>query len=285
MHSTTKYILTNIGLAECFNNWNYKQVISPFTRIYLPTAGQAKVHLANGVIDVVPGYIYIIPAYCLHHCECNGLFTHYYIHLYEELRGNLGVIDSYDFKNKIEASSLDKFLIYHLYKSNSHKGLKNYNPRIYDNYSTLSCDISQSTREASYIQMENDGALKILISHFIKHASRKNKGLDNRVEKALLHIRENLSEAIKVSELAEISCLSVEHFTRKFSSQMGQSPIEYLQGKRIQQAQLMLQTDKTRIKDIAYSIGFKDVSYFNRVFKKFTGVTPNEYRDNIDYDK
>ena len=55
-------------------------------------------------------------------------------------------------------------------------------------------------------------------------------------------------------------------------------PIKYINQKKMEQAQLyFLITDK-RIKDIAFSVGYNNVSYFNRIFKKYTGVSPLAYR-------
>ena len=56
------------------------------------------------------------------------------------------------------------------------------------------------------------------------------------------------------------------------------TPLLYINKKRIEKAQLRLVTETTPIKEIAYQLGFEDQTYFNRIFKKSTGMTPTNYR-------
>ncbi|MFR9504115.1 MAG: AraC family transcriptional regulator [Rikenellaceae bacterium] len=281
MERAIKFILINIGFAEHHADWNYKEVVSPFTRIYLPIAGRAKVHLPSGSYDVEAGYLYIIPAYCMHHYECDGDFSLYYIHLYEEEDNHLSIGENYNFEHKIPATQIDNILVKHLLECNPNKSLRSYNPKLYNNHSTFIGDISVTTHEAPHMQMETESILKILISHFVKYAKPKNDRLDDRIAKTLLYIRSNLANPIEVTELAKLSCVSVEYFTRKFTSQIGEPPIKYIQTKRIQRAQLLLMVKDMHIKDIAYAVGFNDASYFNRIFRKYVGCTPLEYRKQI----
>ncbi|MFI3281060.1 MAG: AraC family transcriptional regulator [Rikenellaceae bacterium] len=281
MESTIKFILINIGYAEHHADWNYQQVVSPFTRIYLPVAGRAKVHMPNGSYDVEPGYLYIIPAYCMHHYQCDSDFSLYYIHLYEEEDNHLTIGENYNFEHKIPATEIDNVVVKHLLACNPDKSLRSYNPQFYDNHTTFIGDISISTHDAPHLQMETESILRLLISHFVKYAKPKNEKLDDRIAKTLLYIRSNLANPIEVADLAKLSCVSVEYFTRKFTSQIGESPIKYIQTKRMQRAQLLLMVNTTHIKDVAYAVGFNDVSYFNRVFKKTVGCTPQEYRRQI----
>ena len=59
------------------------------------------------------------------------------------------------------------------------------------------------------------------------------------------------------------------------------STIQYINQKKVEKAQLLLITDNMTVKEIAYSLGFNDHSYFIRFFKKVTGLTPNQYRDEM----
>ena len=54
--------------------------------------------------------------------------------------------------------------------------------------------------------------------------------------------------------------------------------MKYINQKKIERAQLILATKDMSVKNVALFLGFEDFSYFNRVFKKATGVTPNDYR-------
>ncbi len=278
MERASHFNLINIGYAEHHADWNYKDVVSPFTRIYLPVAGRAKIHLPRGSYDVEVGYLYIIPAYCMHHYECDGEFALYYIHLYEQEGATLSIGENYDFEHKICATQLDAILVERLLECNPDKCLRSYNPQRYDNYATFIGNLSISTHDAIHIQMESESILQILISHFVQFATPKSEKLDDHISKSLLYIRSNLSQTIEVAQLARMNHISVEYFTRKFTSQIGESPIKYIQTKRIQRAQLLLLNDHLPIKDVAYAVGFNDPSYFNRVFRAITGSTPKVYR-------
>ena len=79
--------------------------------------------------------------------------------------------------------------------------------------------------------------------------------------------------------LAAISCLSKDHFIRLFKKEVGNTPLQYINQKKIEKAQLILITEDIPVKNIAYLLAYEDHSYFNRLFKKITGVTPQQYRE------
>ena len=71
------------------------------------------------------------------------------------------------------------------------------------------------------------------------------------------------------------------HLVHTFTKQIGLSPINYAINKRIQEAKNLLATTSYSIRDIASIVGFCNSSYFSQMFKKVTGVTPKNYRDEI----
>ena len=58
----------------------------------------------------------------------------------------------------------------------------------------------------------------------------------------------------------------------------GTSPLQYINKKKVERAQLLLCTTDMPVKEVAYRIGFNDQSYFIRMYRKVTGTTPQEYR-------
>ena len=275
----SQFLLLNIGYAEHYADWNYKQVVSPFTRIYMVDKGEAKIHLPNKTITLTPGSLYIVPAYCMHNYECNDYFALIYIHLYEEDVAHPSVGENYTFQNQIPLTDVDEMLVKHLLRINPNKYLRTYNPKHYDNFSVFMDNLTVSKNDTLANQIETGGILQILMSHFLKYAILKNDFLDGRIAKILLYIRTNLEKPIEVSELAKLACVTPEHLARLFTEEVGESPIRYIQKKKIQRAQLLLTIKNTPVKDAAYAVGFNDVSYFNRVFKKLIGCTPKEYKE------
>ena len=60
---------------------------------------------------------------------------------------------------------------------------------------------------------------------------------------------------------------------------MGMPPMQYVNSYRIEKAQTLLKNTDRSITDIALAVGFDDASYFARIFKKQTGMTPREYKN------
>lgn len=89
-------------------------------------------------------------------------------------------------------------------------------------------------------------------------------------------IRENVSENIKLQDLAEVANLSPFHLNRAFSAQIGLPPHEFQSQLRIEKAAKLLARKKP-LAEIAFETGFSDQSHFNRFFKRYVGVTPKKF--------
>ncbi len=92
------------------------------------------------------------------------------------------------------------------------------------------------------------------------------------------YVDKNYYKKISLSDFAERHNYSTAHLSRKFKTDIGVSFMEYLQRTRIEQCcRLLCDTDKN-INDIAESVGYTDIKYFNEVFKKHLNITPYKYR-------
>lgn len=78
--------------------------------------------------------------------------------------------------------------------------------------------------------------------------------------------------------LSEKSQLSVYHLSRTFKQQVGLTPLQYITHVRVDHAKQILKQTNTSIQQIAEESGFKNSTYFSRVFKVTTGLTPTHYR-------
>lgn len=81
-----------------------------------------------------------------------------------------------------------------------------------------------------------------------------------------------------IDEIAKRLQLSPEHLSRSFRSEWGMTPIHYLNRLRIQSAMNDLLGCADTIDDIAVKNGFSNGNYFSKVFRRYTGMTPGEYR-------
>ena len=109
-------------------------------------------------------------------------------------------------------------------------------------------------------------------------AERKNAKSTEQIKTVLNYIRKNYASRLTLADLADVLNLSSEHFCRLFHSITGKSPIDYLNYYRIECACELLSSSQKSITEVAYSCGFNDLSYFNRIFKRYKKVTPGHYQ-------
>lgn len=271
-------LVLNVGLAVHNADWNWKNVNSPFTRLYYVTEGSAQIELPDGIYTLSPKHMYFIPAFTIHTNICKSNFVHYYLHIYEYHYSDNDWLDHWKFPVEIEATDLDLALFKRLCEINPHMTLQKSDPTTYDNNPTLMQNLIKNRQRAFCDKVESRGIVFQLLSRFFKQGQSKIEMEDNRIAKTVLYFRKHLNEAIELEKLAEISCLSKDHFIRLFKKELGTTPLQYINQKKIEKAQLLLITEELAVKEIAFQLAFDDYSYFSRLFKKTTGVTPQEYR-------
>lgn len=282
IHSA-QLILLNIGHAIHYADWNYKNVKSPFTRIYLVKEGSARLHLpGDRKQDLKPNYLYMVPPFTLHSYECDSYFSLYYIHIYDNQKSSYFVLEDLMYPVEINSKPIDKLLVERLFAINPNCALNNYDPTKYDNTSYLINKINQQIHKQTHELLETRGIIYQLLSRFMAYSTDKYDIVDNRIFQVVKYIRKNINQDISIADLLDICCLSKDHFIRLFKKDMNATPTQYINEKKMERAQLMLLSSNKSIKDIAYELSFVNVYYFNRLFKKTTGLTPSEYRLNPD---
>ena len=112
-------------------------------------------------------------------------------------------------------------------------------------------------------------------------ATEKSIGSNHRIgqiKTVLEYIEANYGSGISLDSLADVAGMNPKYFCRVFHSLTHQSPMEYVNYYRIAQAAYQLDNMDKSITTIGSECGFAESSYFTKVFKKFKGVTPKEYR-------
>lgn len=118
-------------------------------------------------------------------------------------------------------------------------------------------------------------ALKMEWENSIKFKSPKLKEL---IQISVNFINNNYERDISLGDIARFVFLSPSYFTRAFKDEMGLSPINYLLKVRVERAKELLGETDTKISNIALSVGFSNQQRFNEIFKKYSGITPLQYR-------
>jgi transcriptional regulator GlxA family with amidase domain len=91
-------------------------------------------------------------------------------------------------------------------------------------------------------------------------------------------LQANHARGVTVEQIADQSGLTPTTFNRRFKQATGYSPIQYLQRVRVERARQLLEISNESIEQIAWEVGYEEVAAFRRVFKRFTTLSPGEYR-------
>ncbi|MDF2958913.1 MAG: signal transduction response regulator [Paenibacillus sp.] len=102
--------------------------------------------------------------------------------------------------------------------------------------------------------------------------------LNFNIDKAKRIIEEKFGEPITLQSVADELSIHPVWLSRLFKKETGQNFIDYLTEIRVEQAKLMLRNTSMKIYEIAMQIGYQEIQYFGKIFKKRTGITPKEYR-------
>ena len=271
-------LMLNVGHALHEADWNFKDIESPFTRIYYVTEGSATVSIGGRIHTLTPGNMYIIPAFTRHSDACEGRFRHYYVHIYEDVSSGGNMIDKYDFPFGIPGCALDLTLFQALCDHNSTMALKAPDPRIYDNKTSLIDCVRLNRERPLWDRLESTGIICQLLGRFVKEATPKYDAKDPRVREAIRLIGAP-GDPRSVAGLARSVHMTADHFIRLFKREMGCTPAQFAIERKMTLAMLMLASEPMMVKEVAYTLGYDNLSYFTRLFRRHTGYTPNAYRE------
>ena len=99
-----------------------------------------------------------------------------------------------------------------------------------------------------------------------------------RLRPVITFISEHYCEKIYVEKLSDMINVSPDYFTKMFKSSIGKTPIEYINGLRINRAMELLYSTKKSMSEIADEIGFCNPNYFHKIFKQYINQSPLAYR-------
>ena len=101
----------------------------------------------------------------------------------------------------------------------------------------------------------------------------------SKIQMAIGYIQEHFAENLTVNVLAEHYAMSPNYFSSMFKKEMSRSAVNYITELRINQARELLCHSELSVVDISKKVGYEDSQYFFRVFKKYLGMTPLQYRE------
>jgi two-component system, response regulator YesN len=116
-----------------------------------------------------------------------------------------------------------------------------------------------------------------------KSHSNEDSGVNQKylVSKALEYLKQNYSRDLTLKTVADEIYVSTWYLSKLLKKETGDNFINILNDIRVEKAKNLLKDPKYKIYEIAGEVGFTDVPYFTKIFKKVTGSTPMEYKNNI----
>ena len=126
----------------------------------------------------------------------------------------------------------------------------------------------------------DEAGLRTYLKNICDDVIRYEAGSD-RIDAVIQYVEENFCEDISVSVLSQKFDLSPNYISSLFKKKLGVNFIDHLTTLRLTKAKAMLKSGNLSAKEIAESVGYYSQSYFNKIFLKYEGCTPGEYRKKV----
>jgi len=279
------FSLLNTDHVKLGSNWNYKNVISPYHRIYYIDEGEGEISDVEKNLKLEAGYLYIIPSFTLCNLTCASYLSQYFVQFFEESSDGISMFANNRSIVKIKAKEIDFINFRRLIEINPGRGLtRSFNPKVYEKnvYYKEYQELNNYQNMADFL--ETQGLLLQLVSRFALaeiFEQKEVKHIPVKILECISFILMNLNLPLSVTFLADRANLNAEYFSRLFQEYTGTRPLAYIHEKRIERAQYLILTSQVTYSDIAEQTGFTSSSHFSRTFKQITGISPRLYKQQI----
>jgi AraC-like DNA-binding protein len=261
--------------------WNFRNVVSPFSRLWLILDGQAVVSHQGRKIVLKPGKLHLVPPFMVHDCSCSRRMDHYHLHFVSRLPTGIDLLSLLDCELQIQARPGTLKYFRRLEAIYPDRKLPCYDParEEYRRFPALKERAGQAVSAVDWFEAK--GILTLLLAPFLKSA-RGHEGTHARATRLFLavqeYIHEHMCNAIVLGDLAKVAGLHPTYFSDRFLQLVGVRPLEYLMQRRIERAQYLLLASSASVKQVANEVGIFDAGYFTRVFTRNCGKSPSAYR-------
>jgi|GEM_PF-431494 len=245
-----------------------------FEMIYM-IRGSSDWWVGNSVYELTPGDVYVTrPGE--HHGLVNAMMTpseYYWMQVQFRNNGslpNMSTKDALSLGRDLSAMHLRSFAASREVAHCFQQILEEH--RSPDPYST---SFAQAALHALLIRLIRDHMV------YARRLERSETTRSTLVREAMDLIDQGLDKPLSSLGITTNARMCDSLFHKRFLTEVGWTPIEYRTRRRIQRAKAMLRENRLTITDIALELGFRTSQYFATVFKKATGISPRQYRDQI----
>ena len=148
----------------------------------------------------------------------------------------------------------------------------------------LNAMVQEATSQQMSYELVCHNLLEILLIKILRHQHFDLEvGKQSKATKDISFIKHYLEtyyhESIQLEDLASMTHLSRFYISHSFKKEIGMSPMEYLIDIRIKESKILLRTTNYSISQVADIVGFTTPTYFSKPFRKSTGISPTDYRE------
>jgi AraC-like DNA-binding protein len=267
---------TDIGLAHAHE----------YIQICYVHKGMIRHCLGNSKYNMVKGDIFVIPPMIPHSIErVDNQESFVYELEFDPAFININISDTYFESGIFNFAYIEPFLSF---ESNIRPRL-NIAGEIQIKVETLFDEMVNelNLKKEGYRQYLKANLLKILVlvgreyslsSDLNNEETALHAKYKNTILKTIHYINDNYSSDLKLEDASRYSMISQAYFSNLFKQITKKTFTEYINDLRVEKAIALLNQNEMRITDICYTVGYNEISHFNRVFKKVTGFTPSVYR-------
>lgn len=277
------FLLLNVDHVDLGTNWDYKNVISPYFRVYYINSGSGEISDISGTMTLEAGYIYIIPSFTLCNLKCDSYLSQYFVQFFEEASDGISLFAYNRCVSKVKATDSDARNFIRLLEINPGRGInRSDDPKFYER--SIFYKEYQELNSQQHLPefLETQGIILQLLARFVASGGFKKQEfavIPVKILDTINYISLHLQQKLSVAQLAERANQNSEHFSRSFRRHTGERPLNYINEKRIERAQYLIVTSQMTYSQIAEQTGFNNQSHFSRVFKKITGISPRIYEN------
>jgi len=276
------FSLLNVDSVKLDSRWNYRNIVSPYHRIYYISGGSGEISHFEKKLRLECGYLYIIPSFTLCNLMCDTFLEQYFVQFFEESSDGISLFAENRSIFRVEAKEVDVLNFERLVCLNPGRGInRSDDPKVYekDSYYKEYQELNHRQHTAQFL--ETQGILLQLIARFAGPeiiAQKEKQQIPVKILDTISHIVLSLHLPLTVKSLASRVHQNSEYFSRLFQQYTGSRPLAYITEKRIERAQYLIISSKSKYADIAEQTGFESLSHFSRTFKKVTGLNPSDYK-------
>lgn len=270
---SNKISCSMFGRMKQAHGWesNSPRIIGENLFVYV-IDGNATFDIEDTIYEVSIGDILIIPAETWYSARTKDICEYFFFHF----SGKIDKVDTAPAFSTINNSF--SFCLQKLEHECIYFNLKTSNKNVFNKVYTsiINCMEyrSYSTQSGRLLLDAEFSKILFLLGEIVERA---HNDIPTVVKKMIIYIRKNLTKPLSLSEISSECSLSVPYTSRIFKKHMNMTVTEYINNEKLYYACELIRNTSMNISEIADYLGYCDVFYFSKLFKKKFGISPSKY--------